>query len=85
LIAFGKRFSKEEIVEISKAYSDVHYTLNKISFNESNDDGYITFDIAMHCILNGEATEGHAMEAYLLQKTNGAWKVATKMIVLIDN
>lgn len=82
LLAFGKRFDKNEIVEMSKAYSGIHYTLNKINFSESGNIGYITFDINLKCILNSKPTEGHAMEAYLLQKINGAWKVATKVIVM---
>ena len=80
LMAFGKRFNKVEITEMVKAYSDNHYTLSHVIFKEGDNLGYVSFDIDLKCKYNGKKTEGHAMEAYLLQKINNTWKISAKVI-----
>ena len=82
LIAFGKRFSKTELIEMSKGYSNVKYQLDKVQYSIADSLGYITFDVVLNCTLKGKPVEGHAMEAYLLRKELDQWKVVTKVIVM---
>jgi ketosteroid isomerase-like protein len=82
LIAFGKRFTGEETIAMSKDYSDVRTQFSQVRHRGEGSVGYITFDIILNCKLKGEVIEGRAMEAYLLRKEGNEWKVATKVIVM---
>ena len=82
LIAFGKRFTAEETIAMSKDYSDVRTQFSQVRHSAEGSVGYITFDIILNCKLKGQVIEGRAMEAYLLRKEGDNWKVATKVIVM---
>ena len=82
LIAFGKRFTRQQFLDMSKEYSDLTWQLDSTRHSSSQSVGYITFNITLNCKINGKPVEGHAIEAYLLRKEKGQWLIATKVIVM---
>jgi ketosteroid isomerase-like protein len=84
LLAFGRRYDKEQIVELAKDFSDIKYNLSHIRSGSGSDLAYLTFDVRVDCKLKGEATTGYAMEAYLFRKISNQWKVHTKTVVMIE-
>lgn len=85
LIAFGSRFDKNQITEMSKDYSDITYSLTNVRTNASGDLAFITFDVEMKCNYKNKPIVGKAMEVYLLRKIANQWKVNTKTIVMIED
>lgn len=85
LIAFGNRFDKNQITEMSKDYSDITYSLTNVRTSASGDLAFIMFDVEMKCNYKNKPIVGRAMEVYLLKKIASQWKVNTKTIVMIED
>ncbi len=82
LIAFGKRFSKAETIEMSKGYSEVKCQLTNIKTRLGDGLAQISFDVNLKAKVNGKPIEGNAIELYMLERIGSEWKVANKTIMM---